>query len=116
VNAGHNPPLVFRVGSDEPEELPATGIAMGAMEEALYEQGEISVSSGDILILYTDGVTEAVNDKNEMFEIPRLISTILANRDRSAKEMIQAIIGAVNTFSQEQPQYDDITLMIVKVL
>ncbi len=116
VNAGHNPPLIFRAGSDEPEELPATGIAMGALEDAPYEQGEVSVNAGDILILYTDGVTEAVNDENEMFEIPRRISTVLANRDRSAKEMIQAIIGAVNTFSQKQPQYDDITLMIVRVL
>jgi phosphoserine phosphatase RsbU/P len=116
VNAGHNPPLVFREGSDEPEELSATGIAMGALEDAPYEQGEVTVNSGDILILYTDGVTEAVNDQNEMFEIPRLISTVLENRDRSSKEMIQAIISAVNTFSQKQPQYDDITLMIVKVL
>ena len=66
--------------------------------------------------MYTDGVTEAVNDRNEMFEIPRLISTVLENKNRPAQEMVLAIISAVNTFSQKQPQYDDITLLIVRVL
>jgi sigma-B regulation protein RsbU (phosphoserine phosphatase) len=116
VNAGHNPPLLFRPGSDEPVELEATGIAMGALEDAPYGQGEISLESGDIIVLYTDGVTEAINDKNEMFEIPRLTRVVLENRQRPAQEMIDAVISAVNTFSQEQPQYDDITLMIVRVL
>jgi len=116
VNAGHNPPLLFRAGSDEPEELPATGIAMGAMEESPYDQGEVHLSPGDILVMYTDGVTEAVNDREEMFEIPRLTQVVLGNRGRPAKEMIDAIISAVNAFSQNQPQYDDITLMVVRVL
>lgn len=115
VNAGHNPPLVFRAGSDIPEELGATGIAMGAMEEAPYEQGETPLRPGDLLVMYTDGVTEAVNDQGEMFEVPRLISVILANRNLPAKDLIHAIFSAVTTFSQEQPQYDDITPMIVRV-
>lgn len=116
VNAGHNPPLLFRAGSGEPEELPATGIAMGAMEDAAYGQGEAHFASGDLLVMYTDGVTEAVNDKNEMFEIPRLTQVIIDNRHLPAKGIVQAIISAVNAFSQKQPQYDDITLLVVKVL
>jgi len=116
VNAGHNPPFLFRGGSDKPEELEATGIAMGAMEDASYGQGEVSLRSGDLLVMYTDGVTEAVNDKGEMFEIPRLTEVIVQNRDRPATEIVHAIIDAVNAFSQEQPQYDDITLMVVRVL
>jgi sigma-B regulation protein RsbU (phosphoserine phosphatase) len=115
VNAGHNPPFLFRVGSDKPEELEATGIAMGAMEDAPYGQGEVSLGSGDLLVMYTDGVTEAVNDKGEMFEIPRLTEVILQNRERPATEIVHAIIDAVNAFSQEQPQYDDITLLVVRV-
>jgi sigma-B regulation protein RsbU (phosphoserine phosphatase) len=115
VNAGHNPPLLFRAGSAEPEELPATGIAMGAMEDAPYEQGEARLTPGDILVLYTDGVTEALNDKNEMFEVPRLREAVEANRDLPAAGIVNAVIDAVTAFSRGQPQYDDITLMVVKV-
>jgi sigma-B regulation protein RsbU (phosphoserine phosphatase) len=115
VNAGHNPPLLLRAGSDVPEELEATGIAIGAMEDATYQQQEVSLASGDVIILYTDGVTEAVNAREEMFEIPRLIEVILRTRSRSAHEMVESIIDAVNEFSRNQPQYDDITLMVVKV-
>lgn len=116
VNAGHNPPLLFRAGSDEPLELPATGMAMGAMEDSPYEQGEVALNSGDLLVMYTDGVTEAQNDQDEMFEVPRLTQVILENRDRKAGEIVHAILDAVTTFSQEQPQYDDITLLVVRVL
>ena len=116
VNAGHNPPLLFRAGSDEPEELPATGIAIGALEDSQYKQGEARLASGDLLVMYTDGVTEALNDQNEMFEIPRLTQVILENRDRPSTEIVQAIINAVNAFSQKQPQYDDITILVVRVL
>ena len=115
VNAGHNPPLLMRAGSDVAEELEATGIAIGAMDDATYEQKEILLGSGDLLILYTDGVTEAINDKEEMFEIPRLMEIILASRTLAAQEIVEAIIKGVNDFSQNQPQYDDITLMVVKV-
>jgi len=115
VNAGHNPPLLIRAGSDEAEELEATGIAIGAMDDAPFEQKEVPLASGDLLVLYTDGVTEAVNDKEEMFEIPRLMDIVLASRSLTAQEIVDAIIKGVNDFSQNQPQYDDITLMVVKV-
>jgi serine phosphatase RsbU (regulator of sigma subunit) len=93
----------------------ATGMTIGAMDDAPHEQKEIPLASGDLLILYTDGVTEAVNDKEEMFEIPRLMKIILASRSLAAQEIVEAIIRGVNDFSQNQPQYDDITLMVVKV-
>ncbi|MDD1682037.1 MAG: SpoIIE family protein phosphatase [Methanoregula sp.] len=115
VNAGHNPPLLLRAGSDTAEELEATGIAIGAMDDATYEQKEVALAAGDVIVLYTDGVTEAVNNREEMFEIPRLMEVILRTRSRSAREMVMAIIDAVNAFSVNQPQYDDITLMVVKV-
>lgn len=115
VNAGHNPPLLLRAGSDIPEELEATGIAIGAMEDATYEQQEVTLAAGDVIVLYTDGVTEAVNGRDEMFEIPRLVEVICRTRSRSAREMVESIIDSVNEFSRNQPQYDDITLMVVKV-
>ncbi|MDD1694265.1 MAG: PP2C family protein-serine/threonine phosphatase, partial [Methanoregula sp.] len=76
VNAGHNPPLVLRKKTGEIEELPLTGIAVGALDDAEYTQEEISLALGDVMVFYTDGITEAVNDREEMYDLPRLIETI----------------------------------------
>ena len=86
-----------------------------SVQNATYEQKEVALAAGDVIVLYTDGVTEAVNNREEMFEIPRLMEVILRTRSQSAREMVMAIIDAVNAFSVNQPQYDDITLMVVKV-
>jgi sigma-B regulation protein RsbU (phosphoserine phosphatase) len=115
VNAGHNPPVLLHAGTDNFEELELTGMAIGAMDDSPYEQREVHLRSGDILTLYTDGVTEAVNGKNELFDVPRLLETIRINRDKPSKEIMDAIITGVFAFSAGQPQFDDITLMVVKV-
>ena len=115
VNAGHNPPLVFRNGTGAVEELEATGIAVGAMEDAVYEQKTISLVTGDLIVLYTDGITEAVNDREEMYDLPRLIALIQEKRNESAQEIVDAIVSSVFAYSKGQPQFDDITLMVVKV-
>jgi len=115
VNAGHNPPIVLRQKTGEIEELDLTGMAVGAMDDAAYTQEEIPLAPGDILVLYTDGITEAQNDKEEMFDVPRLIETIRNNRSSSSQEIADEIIRAVFSFSDKQPQFDDITLMVVKV-
>jgi phosphoserine phosphatase RsbU/P len=115
VNAGHNPPVVLRKGTGQIEELELTGVAVGALEDAEYEQKVISLARGDVIVLYTDGITEAINDNEEMFEVPRLIATIRKNGGSSAQEMVDEIIREVTVFSGTQPQFDDITLMVVKI-
>lgn len=115
VNAGHNPPLVLRQGTVEIKELNLTGVAVGALDDAEYTQEELQLSSGDVIVLYTDGITEAVNDHEEMFDVPRLIDVIQKTRDLSSQEIADEIISAVFAFSGTQPQFDDITLMVVKV-
>ncbi|MFA4860107.1 SpoIIE family protein phosphatase [Methanoregula sp.] len=115
VNAGHNPPIVLRKETGEIEELALTGVAIGALEDAEYTQESIPLAPGDVVVLYTDGITEAVNDKEEMFDVPRLIETIRKNGNSSSQEIVNEIISAVFSFSGTQPQYDDITLMVVKV-
>jgi sigma-B regulation protein RsbU (phosphoserine phosphatase) len=115
VNAGHNPPLVLRKKTGDIEELNLTGIAVGALEDAEYNQVELQLSSGDVIVLYTDGITEAVNDREEMYDVPRLLETIRKTRDLSAQEIADEIIRSVFAFTGETPQFDDITLMVVKV-
>jgi len=114
VNAGHNPPLVLRKKTGEIEELNLTGVAVGALDDAEYTQEVLQLSPGDVIVLYTDGITEAINDREEMFDVPRFIEIIRKNGDSSAQEIVDEIIRSVFAFTGSQPQFDDITLMVVK--
>ena len=116
VNAGHNPPIHYRALDGSLTELAATGIAMGVLDNAEYTQESVQLLQGDILILYTDGITEAENVKQEMFDLERLEKVIVASHDLPAKEISAAILGAVREFTGSHPQSDDITLMIIRSL
>lgn len=114
VNAGHNPPILLSGGSSQIILLKARGIALGVVDDADLESAEIGLKSGDILVLYTDGVTEAINERVEEFGLERMESLIRENRMLSAEEIIKRIKDEVTAFSGTQPQYDDITLMVLK--
>jgi sigma-B regulation protein RsbU (phosphoserine phosphatase) len=116
VNAGHNPPIVLRKQTGEIEELSLTGVAVGALDDAEYEQQELPLFTGDVIVLYTDGITEAVNDREEMYDVPRLMEIIRKSGDSSSQEIADEIIRSVFVFTGTQPQFDDITLMVVKVI
>lgn len=116
VNAGHNPPIHYHGADGTLTELPATGIAIGALLDAAYTQGSVSLPPGDILVLYTDGITEAENASLEMFGLERLQDTILASHGRPAQDICGDIISAVRSFIGDHPQSDDITLMVVRSL
>jgi sigma-B regulation protein RsbU (phosphoserine phosphatase) len=115
VNAGHNPPLMLRRDSGDIVLLEAKGIALGVMPNMELEEKEITLREGDIVVLYTDGVTEAINDKEEQFGQERLISIAEENRNLPASGLVKRIRQEVTEFSQGQPQFDDLTLMILKV-
>ena len=85
VNAGHNPPLHFRASDGTLSELEATGIAMGVLNDAKYTQDTIQMAPGDLLILYTDGITEAENAQLEMFDVERLKKVIHESPDITVK-------------------------------
>jgi phosphoserine phosphatase RsbU/P len=114
VNAGHNPPLLFRAGDRSLQELPATGIAMGVLDDASYSQETVEMAGGDILVLYTDGITEAENANLEMFGTGRLEEIILASSGLSANEICMKILDAVKSFAGDHEQSDDITLMVIR--
>ncbi|MGZ7109508.1 MAG: PP2C family protein-serine/threonine phosphatase [Methanobacterium sp.] len=95
--------------------LSTKGIALGAMDSMEFEEKKIDLESGDVIVFYTDGVTEAVNNKEELFGEKRLYKLIKSNSHLNAEEMVNKIKDAVISFSQNQSQFDDITLMVIKV-
>jgi sigma-B regulation protein RsbU (phosphoserine phosphatase) len=115
VNAGHNPPIFLKEASNDTVLLKARGIALGAVEDIELQEAEIKLTQGDEVILYTDGVTEAIDEKNEQFSQERLIKVIRDNRALSAQDLMKKIQNEVNLFVNNQPQFDDVTLMILKV-
>lgn len=116
VNAGHNPPIYLKSGSEEVQLLEEGGLILGAMETmSPYTESDIELKSGDLLVFFTDGVTEALNaDETEEYGDERLIECIKKNRSGTAKEVQDAIVADVNQFA-DNIQYDDITLVVLKV-
>ncbi|MBO6522707.1 MAG: SpoIIE family protein phosphatase [Balneolaceae bacterium] len=116
VNAGHNPPMLFRENKSEPELLEEGGVILGAMPTLMpYSCSEIEFEKGDLLVCFTDGVTEAMNPaQTEEYEEDRLIECINKNREKNSSGIMQAIIDDINDFSNNI-QYDDITMIVLKV-
>jgi phosphoserine phosphatase RsbU/P len=114
INAGHNPPLVFRAGSGTVEELHATGAALGIAEQSRYREYSVPLSSGDIIVLYTDGITEAENSRGEMFGTERLVQLVRESTALSPQEIVDTVVGRVIAFAESEPQFDDITIMVIR--
>ncbi|MCS6840503.1 MAG: SpoIIE family protein phosphatase [Roseiflexus sp.] len=110
--AGHNPPLLFRANGAV-ETLHTPGIALGVLEEITLTECEVSIAVGDVVVCYTDGVTEAINAADEPFGIERLIDTVAAVRTGSAQTILEAVTETLSRYA-EGPLYDDVTLVIIK--
>jgi sigma-B regulation protein RsbU (phosphoserine phosphatase) len=113
VNAGHNPPMLYRAATGAMDVLPRTGIALGVLEESDYREGRVQLNPGDVLVMYTDGVTEAMNEREEPFEEPRLVQVI---RDKcvSAAEVACGLDAALKEFVGTHAPHDDITVVVIK--
>lgn len=116
INAGHNPPLLRRAGSGQLEELGTGGIVLGILDPAPpFDEGTAQFDAGDALILYTDGVSEAMNVQSEEFGEPRLQALAAASGEAApAGEIVRTIISAVQQHAAGAPQSDDITLLVVR--
>ena len=113
INAGHNPPLVARLNG-EVETLTAGGLPLGLMSMAEYDAGEMKLEKGESLIIYSDGVSEANNLREEEFGMERLIEVVKKNINASAAGIRDKVESALSAFTQTAPANDDITLVIVK--
>ena len=114
VNAGHNPPLLYRADQDELSELTRTGMLLGVDEAASYEQEIIRLRSGDLILFYTDGVCDAINPDQEEFCMARLRKVLLENKHKPAEDVVAALVDAIANHTQSADQYDDITILAAK--
>jgi len=117
VNAGHNPPLLCRASRPNPagpELLGRTGVALGLDAGMPYSQKALEMVSGDLMVLYTDGVTDALNPQGEEYGMERLMATLAEVRQKSAEEIAATIENELQTFMDGRDPYDDVTLLIVR--
>lgn len=118
ANAGHNPPLWWQADAEKCALLEAPGIVLGVLDEVTLEERAVTLTPGDVLVLYTDGVTEAMDETYAEFGIARLKTAVTSyvsdHPDASAADVTTAILQAVRAFTHGTPQFDDLTLLVVR--
>jgi serine phosphatase RsbU (regulator of sigma subunit) len=114
VNAGHNPPLLYRSDKNELIYLSRTGIPLGVTEEASFDQETTTLQSGDFILLYTDGVCDAVDSQGEEFGMERVRKVLQDHCQGSAEEILSALERACSDFTGATAPFDDITMLIAK--
>jgi serine phosphatase RsbU (regulator of sigma subunit) len=121
ANAGHNPPLLFRNGASSAHGLGATdsleggGPPVGILAQSHYRSEHVLLHDGDVLVAYTDGVVEALNAQQEEFGEERLIDIVRPVLSLGAAEICKQVAEQLQAFVAESPQWDDITLVVMKV-
>jgi sigma-B regulation protein RsbU (phosphoserine phosphatase) len=113
VNAGHNPPVVLRNG--EVIRLEADGPVVGLLPFAPYTEQEMMLEPGDLLILYTDGISEAMTHADEEWGEERMIASALAVRNKSATEILRTMLADADKFTAGAPQHDDMTILVLQL-
>jgi serine phosphatase RsbU (regulator of sigma subunit) len=116
ANGGHNPPLLIRTKTNEAMELEAGGPILGILKDPQYSNTVVALNQGDILTLFTDGVTEQENDAGDEFSTGRLKEVVLSREAEPASALVASITEAVSTFAGTKPQVDDLTVVVVKIL
>ncbi|MBC7350548.1 MAG: SpoIIE family protein phosphatase [Candidatus Aminicenantes bacterium] len=113
LNAGHNPPLIL-TKDGQVKRLESSGFCLGMFPSVKYEVGCDRLEVGDLVVLYTDGITESRNQNKEEFGEERLIEVVRKNMQLPAQKMIETVLVEVNKFSSDKEPDDDRTLVIIK--
>jgi serine phosphatase RsbU (regulator of sigma subunit) len=118
VNAGHNPPLIYRAATGEWEAIGRTGIALGLMADAPYTERTVKLDGGDFLLLYTDGATDALNEAGDSFGVERLCAALAAHAQTyaapAAASLLAALEQALDDFKGAAAPFDDLTFLIAR--
>lgn len=111
-NAGHNAPML--VSSSGIRRLETGGTVLGLFEHAQFEEETVMLQPGDILIAFSDGVTEALNERGDEYTDDRLLAAVMANRGKPPQKILDALLGDLHAFSHGASQSDDVTLVMVR--
>jgi sigma-B regulation protein RsbU (phosphoserine phosphatase) len=114
ADGGHNYPLHYRTTTNTIELLSAQGIVLGIVPEPRFAQHSVQLAPGDVVCFYTDGVTEAMDVRRQLFDEERLAEVLRRSHHLTPDEILNRIIDAVGNFSGSAPQTDDITLVVLK--
>jgi sigma-B regulation protein RsbU (phosphoserine phosphatase) len=117
VNAGHEPPFVLRRNGDHYRTifLESGGPVIGMLRRSSWREGVVSLSPGDVMAAYTDGLCETRNKSGEEFGWPRFVETIEACAAQKSRDIVEGVMQAAETFAAGAPQYDDVTLWVGRV-
>jgi len=115
-NAGHEHPLLFSKDGDpaNPGTLESTGIALGIFDGVDYERKSVTLAPDDLVVIYSDGVTDATNEVEEPFGLERLLGAVERYRNGSSKDLIDGVFKEINDFAGKAAQFDDVTLIAVR--
>jgi sigma-B regulation protein RsbU (phosphoserine phosphatase) len=111
---GHDRPLWLRAESGTLEVLEARSLILGAFDDVLLEERAIWLAQGDVVVLYTDGLTDAMNADGELFGLERLRALVAAQSGRTAEQVAAGLLSAVREFVGDTAQSDDLTLLVVR--
>ncbi len=113
VNAGQEIPFILKAGPD-PVRLDKGGVALGVMEEFDFDEGSVMLDPGDMMVIVSDGITESMNAAQELFGEERMTRLLPALRECDARTVVERLIGAVRSFVGDAPQWDDMTIVVVR--
>lgn len=114
ASGGHNPPLIYRAASGRCEAITSTGVAVGLFKGADFAGAAARLEPGDVLVLYTDGITEAINGDEDEFGEERLETLIIKHADLPAQALADLIMETIIAFAGDEELFDDATLVVVK--
>ncbi|NMC48998.1 MAG: serine/threonine-protein phosphatase, partial [Desulfovibrio sp.] len=112
-NAGHNPPVLLRAGGETEFLTVPRGVFLGIMDDAAYRTGRITLAPGDALLVYTDGVTEAMNEAEQLYSSARLLELLRTANRADATALTNTVMESVLAYEGDAPQADDITVLAV---
>jgi sigma-B regulation protein RsbU (phosphoserine phosphatase) len=112
TNAGHNAPIL--VSGSSVRRLEVGGLVLGLFEHAIFEEEALTLSPGDVIVSFSDGVTEAMNMEGEEFGDDHLVDLVQSYRDKTPEALLEALMADVRTFCGEATQSDDITVVLVR--
>ena len=115
ANAGHPPPLLLRESATKWTKLDADGLLLGIEKDVAFADMKVKLDTGDIVVFYTDGITEMENAAGEMFGVERLGAVVTANRGESPETMVSNVLGTLERFGGGGEHEDDLTLVVMKL-